>query len=394
MESTQSRQEIVKEQYQKNLITNTFATKSHVSTAIEIALAEEATDDILQDDSVDLEFKSLYQCIHIHSVLGKSEELKILYQENRQLQLNSIHSSSISFKNADDFESLLNDITGFFIIESIVSNTTESFHSISRINISWNQTLLYINRLITENLRECNDPSLYLSIKLLVILFMQTLQGHGYNVDMIGKLMVSLFDRYADLLINECVDKIVSVINNDAYAPMIIDNKTQLNLVLKIYRDQDSNEISSKDYPIQVPFSKGVVDICALIMDFITTFYLFSEGFNQQDNEMDDLMKKSLENIMSVQMSDALLELVNHNNLSQAVQILVNILTFEKALYKFQDVLSNYRFIHKGSKVPVNLSIGFRNIKGVCEKRIFQLFNSKIDEFLELSEYEWYIKVI
>jgi len=41
-----------------------------------------------------------------------------------------------------------------------------------------------------------------------------------------------------------------------------------------------------------LPFSKGFIQCCRVIQDYITGFYKFAEGFSQQYGEMDDLLQK------------------------------------------------------------------------------------------------------
>lgn len=52
-------------------------------------------------------------------------------------------------------------------------------------------------------------------------------------------------------------------------------------------------------------------------------------------------------------------------------------------------ILLFFRSSHKGSKVSLQATNSFRNSRGQAEKRIFELVNMKIDEFLELADYDW-----
>lgn len=84
MENTKSRQASVRAQREAALQTE-YTTATNMDIAIEIAMLEENTVDIF--DLVQLDFRPLYQCCHIHTVLGRIEEFKAFYEENREVQL-------------------------------------------------------------------------------------------------------------------------------------------------------------------------------------------------------------------------------------------------------------------------------------------------------------------
>lgn len=103
---------------------------------------------------------------------------------------------------------------------------------------------------------------------------------------------------------------------------------------------------------------------------------------------MDDLLKKSIENILQHSVNSPMTDLLR-NNLSQAVQILCNINSYEKACAQFETLLTEHRSLHLGARVSLNSVMTFKNAKANCEKKVFELVNVKIDEFLELADYDW-----
>jgi hypothetical protein len=152
--------------------------------------------------------------------------------------------------------------------------------------------------------------------------------------------MMSLFDRYAELMKTQCGDKLVRVIEEDEYAPLLITTKDELEEVRKSFQAKEEQFMSMNRLPVQLPYSRGVPDCCHLIKTFISGFYRFAEGFSQQNNEMDDLLKKSLENMLVNSMNSTILQLLASNNLSQVVQILVNLAYFEQACGEFEQILT------------------------------------------------------
>lgn len=97
----------------------------------------------------------------------------------------------------NDFDQFLHEVIGYFIIESVVVQTTSNFRPVQKVETLWENAIQSVNDLIVANLKECSNPSLFLTIKHTVILFMQTLEGYAYKVTKLTDLMISLFDVYA-----------------------------------------------------------------------------------------------------------------------------------------------------------------------------------------------------
>jgi len=48
-----------------------------------------------------------------------------------------------------------------------------------------------------------------------------------------------------------------------------------------------------------------------------------------------------------------------------------------------------FRSSHRGGQIKLRAAEEFRETSKKAEKRIFELVNSKIDDFLELADYDW-----
>lgn len=95
--------------------------------------------DIQDNDQVKLDFKPLYQCLHIYDELGQRTEFRANYSEDRRAQakltLSSMTSSfNLKDRNTDNFESLLQDIVGFFIVEHIILYSTVNFRTQAQVH--------------------------------------------------------------------------------------------------------------------------------------------------------------------------------------------------------------------------------------------------------------------
>lgn len=72
------------------------------------------------------------------------------------------------------------------------------------------------------------------------------------------------------------------------------------------------------------------------------------------------------------------------------MQILINLEHFEIACQNVEQLLIKSRSsTSAGGPVTLTATEQFRNNKKTAEKRIFELVNSKIDDLVDTSDYDW-----
>ena len=54
----------------------------------------------------------------------------------------------------NEFHVYLNEIVGFFIIESIVMNTTQNFRHRGSVDTLWEMSINHVNQVITDKLQQ------------------------------------------------------------------------------------------------------------------------------------------------------------------------------------------------------------------------------------------------
>ncbi|TPX48757.1 hypothetical protein SeLEV6574_g01846 [Synchytrium endobioticum] len=358
----------------------------------DLLAVDDGETNILDNKHVRLDFKPLHSCLHIFDALGKRNEFKRNYEESRKLQANLIISTPFSLKNSDltGFETYLQDVIGFFAIEAIVMNTTEDFRSRGSVQALWEVAMEKIKTVIRDSLQDCDMPELFLTIKIRLTVFIQALENYGYSVTKLTDLILSLFDRYSEMMKSSCSEAVSELIDSDEYSPMTINNYNEYEHVNKAFElCEELDQKGTLSFPRSVPFSKGFPQCCERIQSFITGFYRFAEGFSTQYGEMDDLLKKSLDSLLIQHVNGALLRQLITHNLSQAVQIRVNLDYWELACPQFEVLLMERRCAHRGGKIALQAQQAFKNSKKAAETRIIELINGKIDQFLEVADYDW-----
>ncbi|GAA5800179.1 hypothetical protein HPULCUR_005604 [Helicostylum pulchrum] len=361
-----------------------------VNSAIEMVVNEGLETSIL--DEVNIDFEPLYRCIHVYDTLGKRNEFKTSYSEDRRAQANLALSTPINLKegNLVTFETLLQDIVGFFIIEHMILHNTTEFRSQAEVDGLWEMVTGKVILVVSESLKGCSDPELFLRIKFSLLIFIQTLEGFDYSVKPLQETLLTLFQRYSELLINQYSEVFEKIVQEDECMPMTVENDEELREVMQYTRFRPDREfIKRYGFPLRLPFSKVFPTCCRDVSFFVHQFYQFAEGFSQTHGEMDDILKKAVDSLLIQKVNAILLKKLQSTNLSQIVQIIINIEYFESTCPDFEMLLMETRSFHRSGHIHLKATSTFTDTRRKAEKRIFELVNSKLDEFLELFEYDW-----
>ncbi|KAF9159971.1 hypothetical protein DFQ26_005996 [Actinomortierella ambigua] len=326
----------------------------NVNSAVEAAVNEENEVDLMDLEAFDIDFRPLYQCLHIFDELGLRAELKVNFAEDRHAQAKSTLSSQncIKDRNIDGFKSLLQDIIGFFIIEHVIMHSTINFRTQSQL-----------------------DELCELS--------------YNYPVHQLNDLLLTLFRTYTDQLEAKFSFNFKKLMDDDEYKPMTVDSQGEYDILQSAFTFNEDEDAARQGFPRTLPFSKVVPYCCEDIRSFVTQFYKFIEGFKQEQNELDELVKDSLDTLLIQHVHSVLLKKLESQNLSQIAQIIVNLEYFQNACGDFEHLLANSRSTSDTSKIDLQATGLFRETRRNAESRISDLIKSKINDVLELAEYEW-----
>ncbi|KAI9285424.1 exocyst complex subunit Sec15-like-domain-containing protein [Umbelopsis sp. AD052] len=332
------------------------------------------------------------ECIHVYNTIGTQNEFKNSYEEDRRAQANLALNMPINLRdgNMDSFETLLQDIVGFFIIEHVIMHSTTDFRSQAEVDALWEMVTTKVIAVISHSLHGCRDPELFLQIKYSLLIFNQTLEGFNYPVKNLQETLLTLFQRYSELLINQYSENFEKIVQEDECMPMTVNIQEELDEVMQYTRYQPDRDILKQyGFPFTLPFSKVFPTCCRDVSIFVHQFYQFAEGFSQTHGEMDEILKKAVDSLLITKVNAILLKKLESTNLSQIVQIIINIEYFESTCPDFEMLLMETRSFHRAGPIQLRATSTFKETRQTAEKRIFKVVNLKLDEFLELSEYDW-----
>ncbi|KAI0921643.1 hypothetical protein AcW1_004442 [Taiwanofungus camphoratus] len=362
---------------------------SRVGSAVEVVTNEKTEYNVLDNDQLHVDFKPLYECIHIYSALDSLDEIRRSYQADRKAQSDLIIPEPLPLASLPQ---VTQEIVGFFIIETHVLNTTGSFRSLREVEDLWDALVKRIGAVVDNSLKNEVDPDSYLRVKEGLLSFIMTLESYSYSTESLHSFILRLFETYVAILEKQFGKRFENIVSRDDYLPMYIEKANERDSVLDIvWLNRDERDYLARSaLPLNLPWSQSFYLCCQDIRSFVQNFYQFLEGVSQHHRNIDDLLSKSLDTILSTHISENIARRVQStSNLSQIAQIVTNLEHFEVACAELERSLTNIRSSQRGGSIRVTAAASFSNTLTRALARVTASITSKLDDFFGLSEYDW-----
>uniref|UniRef100_A0A8C3II59 Exocyst complex component n=1 Tax=Chrysemys picta bellii TaxID=8478 RepID=A0A8C3II59_CHRPI len=284
-----------------------------------------------------VDFSPVYRCLHIYSVLGDGETFENYYRKQRRKQ--------------------------------------------ARLVLQPQSSMSY-----------CTDPDLVLELKNLIVVFADTLQGYGFPVNRLFDLLFEIRDQYNETLLKKWAGLFRDIFEADNYSPIPVANEEEYKIVISKFPFQDP-ELDKQSFPKKLPMSQSVPQIYIQVKEFIYASLKFSESLHRSSTEIDDMLRKSTNLLLTRTLSSCLQNLIKkpHIGLTELVQIIINTTHLEQACKYLEDFITNITNISQETVHTARLYglSTFKDARHAAEGEIYTKLNQKIDEFIQLADYDW-----
>ncbi|PFH51362.1 hypothetical protein AMATHDRAFT_40154 [Amanita thiersii Skay4041] len=362
---------------------------SRVGSAVETITYEKTDFNVFDNDKLRVDFKPLYECIHIYAALNSLDELKKSYQADRKAQSDLIIPNPFSLST---LTTLTQEISGFFIVENHVLETTGNFRSERDVEELWDALVKGLTTTIERALSTETDPEVFLKTKECLINFLMTLEASSYSTGTLHSFLLLLFEKYAHLLEMQFSSMFGKIVQQDDHLPMRIDTNQELEVMLDSVwiSESEKREIKQVFPPQTLPWSQTFYLCCCNIRSFVQKFYSFVESVSQTHHNVDEILNKSLDHLLIKHISETIRQrLSTITTLSQIAQIVTNLEHFQAACPELECSLNNLRSAQWSRIIKLDAASSFETTLHRSLARITELITSKLDQFFELSEYEW-----
>uniref|UniRef100_A0A665X9T1 Exocyst complex component n=1 Tax=Echeneis naucrates TaxID=173247 RepID=A0A665X9T1_ECHNA len=340
-----------------------------------------------------VDFSPVYRCLHIYTVLGDRETFENYYRKQRKKQARLVLQPQANMhETVEGYRRYFNQIVGFFVVEDHILNATQGLVTRAFTDELWNMALSKIIAVLRTHSSYCDDPDLVLELKNLIVIFADTLQDYGFPVNRLFDLLFEVRDQYNETLLKKWCSFHREIFELDNYSPIPVETEDEYKLVVSRFPFHDA-EIEKQDFPKKLPMSQSVPQIYTQVKEFIYASLKFSESLHRSSTEIDDMLRKSTNLLLTRTLSSCLQNLIKkpHIGLTELVQIIINTTHLEQACKYLEEFITNITNVSPETVHTTRLYglSTFKDARHSAEGEIYTKLNQKIDEFVQLADYEW-----
>ncbi|XP_069467465.1 exocyst complex component 6 isoform X2 [Ambystoma mexicanum] len=340
-----------------------------------------------------VDFSPVYRCLHIYSVLGDRETFENYYRKQRRKQARLVLQPQANMhETVEGYRRYFSQVAGFFVVEDHILHVTQGLVTKAYTDELWNMALSKLVAVLRTHSSYCTDPDLVLELKNLIVVFADTLQSFGFPVNRLFDLLFEIRDQYNETLLKKWAVLFREIFEADNYSPIPLTNEEEYKIVICKFPYQEP-ELEKQTFPKKLPISQSVPQIYMQVKEFIYASLKFSESLHRSSTEIDDMLRKSTNLLLTRTLSGCLQNLIKkpHIGLTELVQIIINTTHLEQACKYLEDFISNITNISPETVHTTRLYglSTFKDARHAAEGEIYTKLNQKIDEFIQLADYDW-----
>ncbi|XP_033964088.1 exocyst complex component 6 isoform X3 [Pseudochaenichthys georgianus] len=354
---------------------------------------DEGDEEILTAQDL-VDFSPVYRCLHIYTVLGDRETFENYYRKQRKKQARLVLQPQANMhETVEGYRRYFNQIVGFFVVEDHILHATQGLVTRAFTDEVWNMALSKIIAVLRTHSSYCDDPDLVLELKNLIVIFADTLQGYGFPVSRLFDLLFEVRDQYNETLLKKWALVFREIFELDNYSPIPVETEEEYILVVSRFPFHDAEIEKQQDFPKKLPMSQSVPQIYTQVKELIYASLKFSESLHRSSTEIDDMLRKSTNLLLTRTLSSCLQNLIKkpHIGLTELVQIIINTTHLEQACKYLEEFITNITNVSPETVHTTRLYglSTFKDARHAAEGEIYTKLNQKIDEFIQLADYEW-----
>uniref|UniRef100_A0A8C3Y975 Exocyst complex component n=1 Tax=Catharus ustulatus TaxID=91951 RepID=A0A8C3Y975_CATUS len=216
--------------------------------------------------------------------------------------------------------------------------------------------------------------------------------GYGFPVNQLFEMLLEIQDQYSETLLKKWAGVFRNILDSDNYSPIPVSNEEVYKKIVGQFPFQDA-ELEKQPFPKKFPFSEFVPRVFGQIQEFIHACLKFSEDLHLSSTEVDDMIRKSTNLLLTRTLSNCLQNVIKRKNvgLTELVQIIINTTHLEKSCRFLEEFITNITNVLPDTVHTTKLygTTTFKDARHAAEEEIYTNLNQKIDQFLQLADYDW-----
>uniref|UniRef100_A0A8K9VA98 Exocyst complex component 6B n=1 Tax=Oncorhynchus mykiss TaxID=8022 RepID=A0A8K9VA98_ONCMY len=339
-----------------------------------------------------VDFSPVYRCLHVYS-RGSREQFENYYRNQRRKQARLVlQPHSNMHETLEGYRRYFNQIVGFFVVEDHILHTTQGLVNRAYVEELWELALSKTIAALRTHSSYCTDPDLVLDLKNLIVLLADTLQGYGFPVSQLFDMMFEMREQYGEILLKKWNLAFRQVLDQDNFSPIPVATEEEYRQFTSQFPFQDP-ELDKLPFPKKLPFSEFVPQVYSQLKEFVYACLKYYEDLHLSSTEIDDVIRKSTNLLLTRTLSNCLQYAMKKKNvgLAELVQVIINTTQLEASCVYLEEFISNITNVPPDTANATKLygTSTFKDARHAAEEEIYTNLNAKIDQFLQLADYDW-----
>jgi len=261
-------------------------------------------------------------------VIGSKAHFADYYrsQRRKQLQLhlqfndNSIHDS------LDAYKKYFHTVTGFFVIEDQILSSTEGLVDERYMDELFSSACPKLIHIIRKVMEQSKDAELMLKIKILVVLFCNTIEEVQFPTVQLSDVLKEIKDKYYRVLLIKCDERIQEILSEDNYNCIELESEEEYNRCRQEFPcPLDVSLSNERSGGYRLPYSGCVPRIFIEIKEFVNNCKKFADGLNSSQTELDDMIRKPTNRLITDKINENIRQLIKKVSLAQVSRLIMDL---------------------------------------------------------------------
>uniref|UniRef100_A0A8C6K8N3 Exocyst complex component n=1 Tax=Nothobranchius furzeri TaxID=105023 RepID=A0A8C6K8N3_NOTFU len=216
--------------------------------------------------------------------------------------------------------------------------------------------------------------------------------GYGFPVSQLFDMLLEMREQYGEILLKRWNITFRQILDQDNFSPIPVSTEQEYRLYTSQFPLQDP-ELEKLPLPKKLPFSEFVPKAYCQLKEFIYACLKYSEDLHLSSTEIDDMIRKSTNLLLTRTLSHCLQYAIKKKNvgLAELVQVIINTTHLEQSCHFLEGFISNITNVPPDTANATKLygTSTFKDARHAAEAEIYTSLNAKIDQFLQLADYDW-----
>lgn len=335
--------------------------------------------DYFKKIQLDVDLSPLNEAHLVFSKVGRLDELRSHLHE---LRLNSLQ------KDPTDWIELQR-VAGFCVIDRVLSQRLPELRPPALVNDIWQALGQQFMESLSKKIVKIADPEKLTPIRDSLTQFMETLENFDFNITPVSTLLIELLNNLSKHLVQQYRQSFLGTWKDAEHVSMIINHRELYEKIRAVVFD-DHMDPEPRSFPKVLPFSEIYPLTCADLRALISYHTAFFDQFQRDPIIVESTLLHAVDEYLTDIVCSTIKSNLSINNRERLVQAVIDLSYLEDASIKIRSMLQKNRMSGRRGELSLRAIPEFKNAYKIAESKIFELFNSTIDNNLRMADYDWH----